>query len=65
MDGIRSEPDVVLASEEMALADRRSSLGQVLGNLEHNLAILESLELTLAVALLDHAIAEVKRNIAV
>jgi hypothetical protein len=65
MDGIRSEPDVVLASEEMALAERWSQLGQVLSNLEHNSAILESLELTLAVALLDHAIAEVKRNIAV
>jgi hypothetical protein len=65
MDGIKSEPDLVLAPQEMALAQRRSCLGQVLSNLEQNSAILEGLELTLAVALLDHAMAEVRRNIAV
>jgi hypothetical protein len=65
MDGIKSEPDLVLMPEEMPLAERRSRLDQVLSNLEHNSAILEGLELTLAVALLDHAIAEVRRNKAV
>jgi hypothetical protein len=35
----------------------------VLGNLEHISGILDSMELTLAVALLDHAMAEVRRTI--
>nr|WP_166178728.1 hypothetical protein [Altererythrobacter segetis] len=53
-----------MAFEEQALGDRQSRLEEVLGRLEHDSAVLESLELTLAVALLDHAIAEVRRNLA-
>jgi hypothetical protein len=63
MNGTRNEPGVVLAPEEEASADRRSRLRQVLGNLEHISGILDSMELTLAVALLDHAMAEVRRTI--
>jgi hypothetical protein len=63
MNGTRNEPGVVLAPEEEASADRRSRLRQVLGNLEHISGILDSMELTLAVALLDHAMAEVGRTI--
>jgi hypothetical protein len=65
MDSTGSEPDLVLVPEGTPSSERRSRLDQVLSNLEHNSAILEGLELTLAVALLDHAIAEVRRNIAV
>jgi hypothetical protein len=64
MDGAGIQPGVVLAFEEQALGDRQSRLEEVLGRLEHDSAVLESLELTLAVALLDHAIAEVRRNLA-
>jgi hypothetical protein len=59
----RREPDAVLAPEAKALANGRSPLDQVLSNLEQNLATLESLELTLAAALLDHAVAEVRRHV--
>ena len=64
MDGTGNAPELALAIDEEAFADRRSRLGQVLGDLEHGSTILEGLELTLAVALLDHAIAEVRRNLA-
>ena len=63
MDRTTNAPDVVWVPERTLPADRTSQLAQVLGNLEHNSAMLESMELTLAVALLDHAIAEVRRNI--
>ena len=65
MDRTRSAPDVILAFEENLPEDRASRLAQVLSSLENSSATLESLELTLAVALLDHAIAEVRRNKAV
>lgn len=64
MDRTRNAPDVVWVPESTLPADRQSKLAQVLGNLEDNSKILESLELTLAVALLDHAIVEVRRNLA-
>ena len=65
MDGTGSEPGAILAPEAGAPADRRSRLDLVLGNHEQNSTILESLDLTLAIALLDHAIAEVRRHAAV
>jgi hypothetical protein len=64
MDATRNEPGFVLAADFTVPADRGSGLAQVLRNLEHSAAILEALDLTLAVALLDHAIAEVRRNAA-
>lgn len=63
MDGIKSQADLVLISGDGQLADR-SSLAEVVAMLEQSSAILESLELTLAVALLDHTIAEVRRHMA-
>jgi hypothetical protein len=39
-------------------------LAEAVAMLEQSSAILESLELTLAVALLDHTIAEVRRHMA-
>lgn len=64
MDGPSNAANAILAFEEGLPADPRSRLHQVLGDLESSSAIPEGLELTLAVALLDHAIAEVRRCIA-
>jgi hypothetical protein len=64
MDGTSIPPLPVMALDGAAVADGPSPLAQVLGNLEQNAAILESLELTLALALLDHAIEEVRRHLA-
>jgi hypothetical protein len=64
MDGIKSQADLILLSGDGQLADRSSSLAEAVAMLEQSSAILESLELTLAVALLDHTIAEVRRHMA-
>ena len=60
MDRATETANVVRNPAENVLGDRRLRLAQVLDELEQSSATLESLELTLALALLDHAIAEVR-----
>jgi hypothetical protein len=63
MDGTSHESDKVRPLKPSSPADRRAALKRVIDALEESLGTLEALELTLAVALLDHAIAETKREL--
>jgi hypothetical protein len=65
MNGISHEPEAVRAPDHDDSLDRPSRLAEVIASLEANLVKLEQLDLTLAVALLDHAIAEVRKQAAI
>ncbi len=63
MDGIIQEPRELLSQASTVPAEGQELLGTVVEHLEDALKTLESLHLTLATALLDHAIAETKRHL--
>jgi hypothetical protein len=63
MGGIVRGSERVSPHDSLA-ASRQAQLSEIVGTLEQALKTLESLGLTLAVALLDHANAEVKRHLA-
>jgi hypothetical protein len=65
MNGLGHEPEVVRTPDHGVSSDRQSHLLEVIADLEANLVKLEQLDLTLAVALLDHAIAEVRKQAAI
>ena len=50
-------------ASSVAIAEQQARLKEVLASLEGNLALLDDLRLTLAAALLDNAIAELKRQV--
>lgn len=63
MDGKRSEPDTLQGQDSVAASGSQVKLAAVIDALERGLEDLDELGLTLAVALLDHAIAEAKRHL--
>ena len=64
MHEVNGATDTVQCFKANVSDHRAVQLVPVVAALEANLAILESLDLTMAVALLDHAIAEVKQRLA-
>jgi hypothetical protein len=64
MNGKNPELDELHLQGLTKPADRQVQLTLVIGSLENALHTLESLQLTLAVALLDHAIAETEHHLA-
>jgi hypothetical protein len=63
MNGLDGDSDRQLHADEASSPQTRSAkLAQLIETLEEGLRTLESLDLTLAAALLDHAIAETKRH---
>jgi len=63
MDGTIQEPDKLPSPGSPVAGERQAQLTAVVGALEEALKMLEGMELTLPVALLDHAIAETRRHL--
>jgi hypothetical protein len=62
MNRLIQEPEAVRSAGHPR-GHRAARLRRVIADLEKNLAVLESLGLTLGAALLDHALAEVRQQV--
>lgn len=63
MDEISHQPVASSTLTVLSVDTRQTELAGIVGSLEHSLERIEALGLTLAAALLDHAVSEAKRRL--